>query len=242
MPVIFKLVGKDESCKLYQIKHNDFVGCFNLNDLHNKFVCFDLSKQDIINNIVFFVQNNSNNVKIEESDIINITEQDTKIVYLFIKNINVRNMLVLFFKMTGEEIKNISVPVNPVNPVIINKPLQESKTESLVDENDIIEVNKKSLEVLSDPDFISALNIFHKKPHIYNSLAQYVQNSVIHPGLQSNKTINDLTPEELDNYKQLANSIKDLDFSEELIINALILYNGRLNLAVRSLIVNNLLA
>jgi hypothetical protein len=241
MPITFKFICKDENDKMYQIYHENYSGSFTLNDLHSKFACLNISKYDIMANVIFFVQNNDTNVKIEENDIINVFDSENKIVYLHTKNNDIKNVLFMFFRKMGEEIKNNQhkSSSNPNKETIpINKPLQENKVESLVDTNEITALNKKSIEILSDPDFVTALKIFHKKPHIYNSLAQYVQSGNVHSNLLSNKTINDLTVDELNNYKQLALSIKDLGFTEDVIINALIVYNGRLNLAVRAIITN----
>jgi hypothetical protein len=123
----------------------------------------------------------------------------------------------------------------------ICKPITSKQVDTIPQlTSDLIEVmNVKSVSLFSDPDFRNLVGIYMRKPELFGTLSQYIQNgNVIEESLMPVKTVDQLTSEELEHYNGLVDKLKHLELgvSNEIIMNKLMKYSGHLNLTVRSIL------
>ena len=100
-------------------------------------------------------------------------------------------------------------------------------------------MNENTLLLFSDPDFINLINIYKRKPELFNLLSNYIQNNdiAIESLLSiSNKKFDQLSNEDKLYYTDLSVKITNFGFKipQETIIDRLIKYSGHLNLTIRS--------
>lgn len=249
MPLLLKLVGQ----KKYQIK-DSFEGPIQFKVLVDLFNFWGIS-YDNLEKIKFITDTEQMNINPDKSFMVRPDED--RIVYVFTSDKDVKNQLTDIFIDKGIEIDTNSPPqydtstqyqpyssqnVNPVVPDSeITKPITIKEPEpapKLTDE--IIDMmNVKSVSLFSDPDFRNLISVYLRRPELFGTLAQYVQNgNIIEESLIPVKSIDELTDEELAHYKSLADKINHLELgvTNDIIINYLIKFSGHLNLTVRSLI------
>ena len=256
MPLTLKLVGKTADNKQLQIKDN-FMGTINLNLLHGLFKFFGISEEDL-SQIKFII--NADEIK-DSSQSYTINAEEEKTIFVFTRNSDIRDRLIIVFSKNGSEITNTNTSTSAepgsttttmttsttslaeskemdpdiVKPMVVQPP--KKKDDELTDEI-VHAMNLKAMQLYSDPDFKTLLRIYQTKPDMFTTLLQYVQNGdMFEQSLVSVKTINDLSVEELAKYESIADQLTPLglNISRELLINKLIKYNGHMNLTVRSI-------
>jgi len=244
MPLILKLVGFTQDHKSYQIK-DKFTGPINLRLLHELFIHWNLTTYDI-EKIKFITD--SEQIKNPDKTF-EIKEDEERLIFIFTSDRDVRTKLLNIFSIQGTEVnKDYKLDESPkptmrlenADPEIC-KPLTQKKLDPIQQLTpDIIELmNIKSVSLFSDPDFKNLISIYLRKPELFSTLSQYIQSgNVIDESLIPQKTIDQLTCDELEYYQQLADKLKHLELgvSKEVLINRLIFFSGHLNLTVRSIL------
>ncbi len=259
MPLVLKLVGFTQDNKYYQIR-DPFEGPINLKLLHELFMHWNLSTEEI-DKIKFITD--SEQIKIPEKSF-DVRADEDRLIFVFTADKDVRTKLLTIFMNEGSEVEKIQKPSegssanqtyqppSQVKPELTNpdpeicKPITTKQPDTIPQlTSDLIEVmNVKSVSLFSDPDFRNLVGIYMRKPELFGTLSQYIQNgNVIEESLIPVKTIDQLTPEELEHYNGLADKLKHLELgvSNEVIINKLIKFSGHLNLTVRSILCDSVL-
>lgn len=227
MPVLFKLVGYLD----YEII-DKFSGNINLLNIHKLFISWGLSDEEVVQ-IKFIID--SEQVR-DETKLYTINENEIHKIFIFIFNQETRKKLQIIFntygveasysnqsdKFTDQLIKVEEECNNKLTPEIINK------------------VNENTLILLADPDFVNLLNIYKKKPYLFNLLSNYIQNNKSSEIFYSEINIDDLSQDKILYYNDLTLKIMNLNlgFTPENIMDSLIKYSGHLNIAIRSLFNN----
>jgi hypothetical protein len=229
MPLVFKLVGSNDTNKFMEIK-DDFEGSVSLKLFMELFIFWGIT-DDELKQIKFIID--SEHIKNEDKEYI-VKATDEKIIFVFTSCQELRNKLKEVFIKNGVKEKIQEPVLNQIDSDII-----KSVTEILPDiqpvlTDDIINaMNLKSIKLFSDPDFKFLINIFIKKPELFSTFSQYVQNGdIIKESILKSKH------KDTEQYKSLANYIHDLniDISYDIIMDRLIKMNGHLNLTLRSLL------
>ena len=99
-------------------------------------------------------------------------------------------------------------------------------------------MNEQTLILFSDPDFIILLNIYRKKPELFNLLSNYIQNNdIIIDSLINDKTLDQISDQEIEYYTNLSIKIMEIGINipQNIIIEKLIKFSGHLNLTIRSI-------
>ena len=222
MPLIFKLVGFVINNKYYQIKDN-YQGQINLFCIHSLFENWGLTHEEA-EQVKFIID--SEQLK-DPNKIYQINQDEIYNIFVFVFNQEIRKKLEIIFTTYGSESINIDEPVT------------QTENESFVLTRENIELmNEQTLLLFSDPDFIIILNIYKRKPELFNLLSNYIQNNDIIDALISDKTIDQISEEEKEYYTKLSIKIMDLNLNipENIIIENLIKFSGHLNLTIRSIL------
>ena len=237
MPIIFKLINQFQDNNIYEIK-SSFEGELNIKLLNDFFAFLGLSP-DEIDIIKFFI--NTEQIKNPDT-VLSIKAYDNIHIYVYTSNIELRKKLSIIFMKKNNKLKESQTDCQPVFPEPeICKPITMKVTEPIPKLTcEIIDfVNKKSVSLFADNDFKSLISIYLRRPELFGTFAQYVQNgNIIEESLDNIKTRDELTDEELKHYQSLADKINhlEIDVTNEVIINKLIKYSGHLNLALRSIL------
>lgn len=257
MPLVFKLIGQFQNDKKYEIK-DSFEGLVNIKLLIELFTFWELSSNEI-NKIKFITD--SEQIKNPEKNF-PVKANEDRIIFVFTPDIELKNKLAEIFMREGNKIlqehkssqledskpehvytttdnRNYDQPVFPdpeiCKPITMNQPEPVPKlTPELIDL-----INIKSISLFADQDFKSLISIYLRRPELFGIMAHYVQNgNVLEESLVHEKTINELTDEEMEHYQSLADKIKHLELgvTNEIIINKLIKFSGHLNLALRAIL------
>lgn len=252
MPLVLKLIGQFQGRKTYEIR-DSFEGPVNIKLLIELFTFWELS-HDEIEKIKFITD--SEQIKNPEKSFPVKADED-RVIFVFTSDIELRNKLAGIFTKEGHE---ISQPVDSkpeesnttgsgslqfVQPVFpdpeICKPITIKAPEPVPKlTSELINLmNVKSVSLFADQDFKSLISIYLRRPELFSTLAQYVQNgNVLEESLGHIKNISELTDEEIGHYQSLADKINHLEIgvTNEVIINKLIKFSGHLNLALRSIL------
>jgi len=220
MSLILKLICTSNNIEINEI----FTGIINLKILHELLISWDFVQEEI-NNIKFFID--TEEITNPDMNFI-ITEDNNKIINILAQDININNKLEIIFK----QYKNNNL--NTLNENILD-------SDEIINNNDssdkyIEDINNKTILLFDDPDFKNLLNIYIKKPELYNILYQYIQNVDFVNKNNNNDLIISIDQEQLSNYNNLADKLLFLGFSKNIIIKKLIEYKGHLNLTIRSLL------
>ena len=228
MPLSFKLVGYIINEKYYEIR-NSFKGNINLLNIHSLFSSFGLSKEEVLE-IKFIID--SEQIK-DEKKFYTINENEVHKIFIFVFNQEIRQKLQVIFKTFGIELSTSNQNDELTEPLT---QFNEENTNKLTPEI-INKVNENTLLMLSDPDFVNLLNIYKKKPHLFNLLSNYIQDNNSSDIFSKEINIYNLSQEDKLYYNDLSLKIMNLNlgFSQENIMNCLIKYSGHLNLTIRSL-------
>ncbi len=253
MPLVLKLVGFTQDNKYYQIR-DPFEGPINLKLLHELFLHWNLTQEDI-EKIKFITD--SEQIKIPEKSF-DVRADEDRLIFVFTADKEVRTKLLTIFMNEGSEVEKVRKPsesdvstetvqTNKTEQETINpdpeicKPITSKEPDTIPQLTpDLIEImNVKSVSLFADPDFKNLIGIYLRRPDLFATLSQYIQNgNVIEQSLVPVKTYDQLTEDELKVYQELVVKIKHLglNVSDQVIINKLIKYSGHLNLTVRSLL------
>lgn len=257
MPLVLKLVGQFQCSNTYEIR-DSINEQINIKLLNEKFIFFGLS-HDEINKIIFI--NNSEQIKNLDKNFIINADKDL-FIFMFTSDIELRNKLFIIFMNKGnkvyrpgysevEEVEKVEEAeestssqhfVQPVSPdPEICKPITMKVSEPTPKlTNELIDLmNIKAVSLFNDPDFKYLISIYIRRPELFGTIAQYIQNGdVIEESLCHIKTIDELNDEEIKHYQILSDKINHLgiDITNEVIINKLIKFSGHLNLTLRSIL------
>jgi hypothetical protein len=256
MPLVLKLIGQFQGRKTYEIR-DSFEGPVNIKLLIELFTFWGLSPEEI-EKIKFITD--SEQIKNPEKSFLVKADED-RVIFVFTSDTELRNKLAGIFMKEGHEIsqpgdskseeshtvsstqsvgsQQIVQPVFPdpeiCKPITIKAPEPVPKlTSELIDL-----MNVKSVSLFADHDFKSLISIYLRRPELFGTMAQYVQNgNVLEESLAQIKNISELTDEEMVHYQSLADKINHLEIgvTNEVIINKLIKFSGHLNLALRSIL------
>ena len=219
MPIIFKLTGLPNN----NIIHN-FEGTINIDYINNLFKQFGLDDEELSK---LKIITDSEQIR-DPAQTFLIKNDEIRIIFIFSLDFMSRNKLQEIFIKNSDSMPQIDIS-KPLN-IKLPDPVPVMTSEK------ISEMNKKTIELFSDPDFVLLLKIVTKKPQYINMVAKYIQKgTIVMESLGPVKTISELSSEELDKYKELATAII-LDVPEELKINMLIKHNGHVNLTLRAIL------
>lgn len=234
MPVSFKLVGYIINKKYYEVK-DPYHGDITLQHIHSLFINWGITQEEI-EQVKFIID--SEQIR-DPTKIYNIKPEETSNIFIFVFNPDIKQKLQIIFNTHGTEMlqqtneteseEEISQPITQIIP----------ETLPVLTQTDIINMNKQTLILFSDPDFITLLDIYKRKPELFNLLSNYIQNNNIIVGsLVKDKTIDQITDQEKEYYTMLSIKLIDFGFNipQDVIINKLIKYSGHLNLTIRSLL------
>jgi len=226
MPLSFKLVGFTINKKYYEIK-DSYHGDINLSIIHDLFMSWDLSKEEV-DEIKFIID--SEQIK-DPTKSYYISPDEIYNIFIFVFNQDIREKLQEIFIINGSE---LSTKDEDTETEIDNDTEQPILTIDIIKE-----MNEETILLFSDPDFINLINIYKRKPELFNLLSNYIQNNDI--AIESllsitNKSFDELSEEDKIYYTNLSIKIMDigLKISQETIIDRLIKYSGHLNLTIRS--------
>lgn len=228
MTIIFKLVGFVVNKKYYQIQ-DSFHGEINLECIQTLFTTWGLSDEEV-QEVKFIID--SEQIK-DPDKIYHISQDKTHNIFVFVFNQEIRQKLQEIFIKYGADISEL-------NDEELNQPITHEEEEELFLTRELIDImNEKTLLIFSDPDFITLLSIYKRKPELFNLLSNYIQNNDIIDNIISDKTIDQLSEEETEYYTNLSIKIMNLNFGipQNIIIDKLIRFSGHLNLTIRSLLV-----
>jgi hypothetical protein len=239
MPLTFKLVGFVINKKYYEIR-DSYEGNITLLAIHNLFILQGVSQEDI-HQIKFII--NSEQIT-DLHKLYPITSNEVHTIFVFVFDQELRKKLQDIFTTNGTQI--LSDSEKPSDFKIdeeISQPLTQIEPNPIpVLTFEIInKMNEQTLLLFSDPDFISLLSIYKRKPELFNLLSNYIQtNDIITESLLNNKKLDldNFSHEVQSYYTNLCSKIMNLNFgiSSDVIINKLIKYSGHLNLTIRSII------
>jgi hypothetical protein len=223
MPLIFRLVGSNK-----QIVSN-FEGLINLSQIQNEFKKIGVSEADI--DKIKFITDRS---VVTDTDKTFVIKNDVDYVMFIFADMSFRPAMISLFDTYGIEQK----PENHmVEDKTIMQPLQVKPEPSVpkMTEETIVEANKTAEKILGDKDLMTLFDIYMRRPELFSTFAKYTQHGTIVEDSINTKVISDLSPEELEHYRVLAEQIT-LPISDEIKINALLKYKGHIKLALRSII------
>lgn len=257
MPITFKLVGNVNS-KALEIK-TDISGTIKLSNIISIFESLGLSSNDFKD---IRIVHNSHTLDSEEKSFI-VNEKDNLIVFIFSTVREIREKLGFLFLKHATNLKDqLSESVSTSNNLSlqnfnqrnsdeqgnkeddretdkeVDKELQisiEDKEEEAVPElsEDIIkEMNKKTIKLFQDPDFCNLIKIYYLKPELITTFINFVSHGDI---------INMVLPKvtgEVKDFSESINILKSLGINatEEQMLESLTIFNGHLNLTLRSLL------
>lgn len=254
MPLVLKLIGQFQDRKTYEIR-DSFEGPINIKLLTELFTFWDFSPDEIEK--IKFITDSEQIKNPDKSFSVKIDED--RIIFVFTSDIDLRNKLARIFMKEGHGICQLedtktkqeqstaqsSSSLQFIQPVFpdpeICKPITMKKPEPVPKlTSELIDLmNVKSVSLFADSDFKSLISIYLRRPELFGTIAQYVQNgNITEESLCNVKTIEDLTDEEMGHYQSLADKINHLEIgvTNDVIINRLIKYSGHLNLALRSIL------
>ena len=247
MPIKFKLVGQTTNKKYYEIT-DDFTGPVNLNLLQDLFKFHGVSSEEI-EKIRFITD--SEQIKTSDKSY-NVKPDEDRGIFVFTSEPEIRNKLQDIFMKNGKEVdvqqqkspqQTPSQPgAQPASQPVVQveqfQPLSIKESVEPVMTPEIIEtMNKRTLELFSQPDFKILLNIFLTNPGIIRDFSKYVQHSDI---VSNSKEANwdELSAEKQTEYNMLADNLEKYHLGKprELLLSRLVKYSGHLNLTLRSIL------
>ena len=220
MPLTFKLVGNNGNHDTIKIH---FEGILNIASIHNDFKNCGLS-EDELNNIKFITD--SDTIKDDKS--YTITKDEDRLVYVFSPNHEIRMKLSNIFQKITEQKDRVEMDSGIIQPIVENPVVMPT-------EEDIATINKQTVKLMEDQDFTNLLDIYMRRPELFNTLSKFIQHGTIVKEFINVKQYRDLSEEEITHYKTLASEMK-INIPEEIKIKQLIKYNGHTKLALRSIL------
>jgi hypothetical protein len=247
MPLVLKLIAQFQQGKSFEIRDN-YTGFINLGFFHQLFAHFGITQEEM--SLVKFITESEYMSDLDKQYFVKSNED--RCVMIYTTNTVIKNKLAAIFMKEGTEVIKPGYAVSSAlattqsaqtfNPdPNICKPITIVKSEPPPKLTpDIIDVmNAKSVSLFSDPDFKSLIGIYLRRPELFGTLSQYVQNgNVLEESLGNTKTIDDLTDDEFIQYKGMIDKISQLgiNISETEILDKLIKFSGHLNLTLRSIL------
>lgn len=247
MPVLFKLVGTVNN-KTLEIKKN-VSGNMRLSDIHSLFEIFGMGIDDFEH--IRFVAN-SETIKNNEK-IYQVTDETNLVIFVFTANKDIKNKLGDVFsknatneeeKPSGEsrplvgtvndsstltKLSKISEEVDPE----LTKSIEDKEVEKVpeLSEEHINMMNEKTLKLFESSDFKNLIKIYYTNPDILKLFFNFVSHGDI-----VKMTIPKM--EDSTDFKEKIQMIKGLgvDEKDEVIQDALQMFNGHLNLTLRLLL------
>jgi hypothetical protein len=256
MPIKFKLVGQTTNKKYYEIT-DDFAGPVNLNLLQELFKFHGVSSEDIEK--IRFITDSE---QIKNSDkSYNVNPDEDRGIFVFTSETEIRNKLQDIFMKNGKEVdvqqqkspqqnasqhvaqhvaqpgaqnasQHVAQHVEQFQPLTIKESVEPVMTPEIIET-----MNKRTLELFSQPNFKILLNIFLTNPGIIRDFSKYVQHCDI---VSSSKEANwdELSAEKQTEYNMLADNLEKYHLGKprELLLSRLVKYSGHLNLTLRSIL------
>lgn len=227
MPLTFKFVGFIINKKYHEINYS-YEGTINLLNIHTLFITWDLTQEEI-NQIKFIID--SEHIT-DPNKLYTINFNENHIIFVFINNKNIKQKLYSVFTSNESNFDDNEEITQPITQ-------DQSEIYPVLTIEIINKMNENTLLLLSDPDFINILSIYKRKPDLFNSLSNYIQNNdIIIDSLLPEKNINEISEIEINYYNELSIKIMNLQLGipQNIIIDKLIKYSGHINLTIRSII------
>jgi len=231
MPLIFKLVGFVINNKYFQII-DPFEGDINLASIHILFKTWGLT-DDELKEVKFIIDSEQIT---DINKIYHINQNEKHNIFVFVFNQDIRQKLQNIFTTHGTGILSLS---DNYSDDEINNPITQIETEQVHLTHEVIhKMNEQTLLLFSDNDFISLLDIYKRKPNLFNLLSNYIQNNDLLDSLVNDKTFDELSEQEKEYYNNLSIQVLSLNLNipQNIIIEKLIKYSGHLNLTIRSIL------
>jgi hypothetical protein len=231
MPLIFKLVGFVINNKYFQI-NDPYEGDINLVSIHILFKTWGLTDEELQE--VKFIIDSEQITDINK--IYHINQNEKHNIFVFVFNQDIRQKLQNIFTTHGTGILSLSDKDSDDD---INHPITQIENEKIILTHEVIHtMNDQTLILFSDSDFISLLDIYKRKPGLFNILSNYIQNNDLIESLITDKSIDQLSEQEKEYYTNLSIQVMNLNLNipQNVIIEKLIKYSGHLNLTIRSIL------
>jgi hypothetical protein len=227
MPLLIKLVGTR-----YEIVDN-YVGPLTLGMLEGIFELWTIPKEDFGKLMII---TDSERIKSYDKEYM-VNDKETRQIFITATDITLKAKLVSVFEKncTGETLQhqkgNDSEPKQIEPDADICKPLKEEVKEpepELTNEH-VMAINKKTVELFSDPDFKYLIKIYLTKPELFSRLAQFTcKGNMVEIKTEHNSST---YTDEFETIKEFG-----LNVTDDLIMEKLKQFNGHLNLTLRALL------
>jgi len=232
MSIIFKLVGI-QNLKALEIKH-ELTGTLSLSNIKAIFTKYGLNEDDYEN--IKFVTNSETFRSDTKS--YEISSNDSYTVFVFTADRDLKQRLFNIFQehTTNKSDESSHSPVKLIQEEP-DKELTKSIKDSAVDVEpeltpEIINtMNLKTIQLFADDDFKQLVKIYYNKPDTIKTFLNYISHgNIVKLSIPSQDS-------EID-YTEKISLLKSLGISEtdEIIKQALVAFNGHLNLALRVLL------
>lgn len=232
MPIIIKLIGFSVNKKYFEIK-DSYYGDLNLDSIQTLFTTLGLTHEEVQE--VKFIIDSEQIKDINKKYYINPDKEHN--IFVFVFNQDIKEKLEDIFTTHGTESSTSDKDSEPDDEIC--QPITQTEREHPIMTQQIIDtMNEQTLTLFSDQDFITLLNIYRKKPELFNLLSNYIQNNdIIMETLVNDKTIDQISDQEKEYYTNLSIKIMDIGINipQEIIIEKLIKFSGHLNLTIRSI-------
>lgn len=232
MSIIFKLVGI-QNFKALEIKHN-LTGKLSLSNIKTIFTKYGLDEDDYEN--IKFVTNSETFRSDEKS--YEVSENDSYTVFVFTADRDLKQRLFNIFQEHAtnklEESSHSSIKIKREEPdEELIKPIKEPEVEvePELTQEIINTMNSKTVELFADDDFKQLVRIYYNKPDTIKTFLNYISHgNIVKVAIPSQDS-------EID-YTEKISLLKSLGIGEtdEIIKQALVAFNGHLNLALRVLL------
>ena len=209
MPIIFKLIGCGSSSPIELKK--DIVGNIKLNDMESIFPILDSSD---IPNIRFI----ANKVPMTSDTLIEINSEELLVIYIFTNILDIQNKLLKIF--IKEEL-----------PSVKNTDIEEERKNPILDDETVLKINKKTIELFSNPNFRKLLDIWQNDPNVFSDFFPYInKGNIVNIDIPENSK-DKMFDEEIKHLNELG-----INKNSDILRDCLRKYNGNLNFTIREIL------
>ena len=226
----------------------DIIKFYNDTDEINELIIYELkmiyniyihiNDTQIRNKIIYGINNENDDDSDSDSD--NEDDDDNEFYINMGKNTNEKHKYNYYSDndcdfITNSTVFEMSGTDNLQFNSVLNEPLtQYEEEEDIITDDIIIQQNKKTIELIGNPDFIKLLEIYNTKPDLLKMFLLFIQNGdIIEQDIEYD--IN-----EKDKYINEINEISRLNIAPyQDIVKYIIYHKGHINLTIRSLLNKN---
>ena len=246
MHIIIKLIGhiinEDTGSYCYELKIFN-VNILSFDIIKTIFSSYGLEEEEFENITVTCEYKN-----IKNDTITSINNNEEKKVYIYTCKEKIIHQLKEIFVLHGHKTlinSDINIIIQKTDQILEQKTDQilDQKTDQKLDQKtdqtledisdyDFSEINKETLKIFDDPDFIFLIKIYLNKPNIFKKFFKYISSGNILIKQPKKEIDNETINISLEFIKKL-----NLDLADDVILDALYKTNNHLNLSIRYLLI-----